>query len=244
MELCNNYGKVDLMFFDGGYSFYQTDSYSLYKQIKQAQPNVLINDRLLQNSNVEPDYITPEGSFISFTRYPLWENCNVIGHNWSWSPNSKDEKSYSELILMFLKVIGRDGNFLLGIGPMSNGQFDPRHIRILKEIGKWLTINSDAIYGTRGGPYLPQSWGVSTCKENCIYLHVWNLKNSEILELKSLPAEISSVTLINGQPLQFSQFDEKVHISIPFNLRDSVSTTVVMKINKDAITLPLSDSLK
>ena len=67
---------------------------------------------------------------------------------------------------------GGDGNLLLNVGPMPSGEIEARQADRLREMGRWLQVHGESIYGTRGGPWRPGAWGVSTRKGADAYLHV------------------------------------------------------------------------
>jgi hypothetical protein len=73
-----------------------------------------------------------------------------------------------------VKAVARGGNLLLNIGPMGNGEIDPKDQAILRGIGKWMSVNGGSIYGTVRSPVAPQAWGETTLKGNTLYLHVFD----------------------------------------------------------------------
>ena len=98
------------------------------------------------------DYATPEQRIGKFDNKNAWETCMTIGTQWSWKPNDK-LKSKEECIHTLLQTVGGDGNLLFNVGPMPDGRMEQRQVNRLKEIGDWLKINGEAVYGTRGCAY-------------------------------------------------------------------------------------------
>ena len=103
-------------------------------------------------------------------------------------------------IIVFSIVL--NGNLLFNVGPMPDGRIEQRQKDLLKAMGDWLKINGDAVYGTRGGPYLPTDYMVSTRQDNKIFLHLFK-KPGQVLELpllakykikKSIPDERRKAT--------------------------------------------------
>ena len=80
--------------------------------------------------------------------------------------------STRDLLQYLIRSAGYNANFLLNVGPMPNGKIQPEFVQRLKEMGEWMKKNGESIYGTRGGPIAPRSWGVTTQRGNKIYLHV------------------------------------------------------------------------
>ena len=75
---------------------------------------------------------------------------------------------------LLAKAAARGGNLLLNIGPMGNGEIDPKDQAILRGIGKWMSANGDSIYGTQRTPLAPEAWGETTLKGKTLYLHVFD----------------------------------------------------------------------
>jgi alpha-L-fucosidase len=141
-----------------------------------------------------------------------------MNNSWGFNLQDKDYKSSKELIQYLVKAAGYNSNFLLNVGPMPNGKFQPEFIDTLKVLGKWMSEFGETIYGTRQGPILPNSWGVSTQKDNRIFLHVLNDENGKIL-LPVLDKKIGQVRLYhNKDVVPFAESKLGTIISIPENL--------------------------
>ncbi len=228
-ELCTNYGKMDFVFFDGGNESFFIDSYSLFNKIKQLQPNCLINDRL----GINGEYLNPETSFHKFDRDQLWETNIQLGWSWSWRPVEPIVRTYQIVIRELIKVICQDGNYIVGVGPMPDGRISQRDIDRLNNIGAWLKIYGETIYGTRGGPYQPFEDNIFTsCKGNNFYINIFKWGESENLNLKFFPAKIKKVTVFKtGETLEFSNTNNGFKIKVPKTYRDNIST--VIKVETD-----------
>jgi len=100
------------------------------------------------------------------------ETCDTINRSWGYNAGDDDFKSVPDLIRYLVRAAGRDANFLLNVGPRPDGTLDPKSVEGLHGIGVWLDKHGETIYGTRGGPIAPQSWGVSSHTAEKVYLHL------------------------------------------------------------------------
>ena len=142
--------------------------------------------------------------------------------------------SFTLLSAVIVKAAGRDGNFILNVGPRPDGQIDPPQAQRLKEIGDWLGKFGESIYGTRGGPFLPGAYGVSTHHDKRIYVHVLNWAQDGKLTLPALPAKILHASLLGGGEVVFSQSEQRVEVSVPVAGRSDPDTIVVLQLDQPA----------
>jgi alpha-L-fucosidase len=130
-------------------------------------------------------------SYIS--KLPL-EMAQTMNGSWGFNLIDDNFKSTKELIQNLVSAAGRDSNYLLNTGPMPNGRLQPENVQTYKELGAWLRVNGESIYGTRGGPVVPQPWGVTTQKANAVYVHVMNWQQDSLLV--PIPQEIEKATFL------------------------------------------------
>ena len=156
------------------------------------------------------------------------ETCETVSGAWGYNKSDKNFKSVPDLIHYLVRAAGSNANFLLNIGPMPTGQVQPEFIQRLHAVGEWTAKKGDTIYGTRGGPITPRSWGVSTQKGNIVYLHVLDWQD-EYLALPPV-AGIKSAHLFGAtQPLKLKNMGDVMLLRIPKELRDPVDTIVVLE---------------
>jgi len=228
-ELCTNYGKVDIIWFDGlGGKATDWGSDRLFKMIRTLQPHVIINNR----AGLPGDFDTPEQRVGRFQTDRPWESCITICRQWAWKPNDR-MKSLKQCIDTLVKCAGGDGNLLLNVGPMPTGEIEPRQVVRLKEIGAWLSKHGQAIYATRGGPFRPGAWGAATCKGNTIYVHILAWKG-EALVLPPLPKKIVGSSVLTGGTAEVKQTDEVVTISVAKAHRQEIDTIVALELDGPA----------
>jgi len=226
-ELLTNYGKIDIMWFDGLYCTEdKLDSRNLFRMIRSLQPHILINNRC----GLPGDYDTPEQTIGRYQDTRPWESCITIGTQWAWKPNDHI-KPLKECIQTLVQCAGGDGNLLFNVGPRPDGTIDPEQAGHLKGMGLWLHQYGETVYGTRGGPYRPGDWGVSTRRGATAYLHILHWPTNEI-RLAPMPSTILSSRLLTAGEVTVTQTDDAVTIAVPEAYRKDVDTIVVLQLDR------------
>lgn len=238
-ELCTNYGKVSIVWFDGlGGSAQDWDAERLLTMIRTLQPGVIINNRC----GLPADHDTPEQRVGNFQNTRPWETCMTICTQWAWKPDDQ-LKTLSECIQALVRSAGGDGNLLFNVGPMPDGRIEPRQVERLREMGQWLQKYGETIYGTRGGPFKwsPTTDGsyTSTHKGDRIFLHVleWP-KEKQSLQLPAITKKIVEVSVLTGGKADVRQNDEVITVSMPTADRQEVDTIIVLKVDGPASEIP------
>ncbi len=232
-ELMTNYGKIDIMWFDGlGRNADTWNSGELLKMIRTLQPDIITNHRFHHPPYHAGDFDGPERSIGRFQTNRPWETCTVIGGGWAWMGDAP-AMPLPQAISLLVRCAGGDGNLALGVGPTGDGVFLPDHKKRLLEMGDWLGKQGESIYGTQGGPYIPGIWGASTHKDNIVYLHVlasWN----GVLTLPALPANIQSLEVLSGGTAEFEQTAEKLTIKMDPAQINPVNTLIKLTLDRSA----------
>jgi len=232
LELLKNYGKTDLVWFDGlGHSASFWDAATLFQQMRAVNPSLIINDRC----GLPGDYSTPEQTVGKFDDQHPWETCMTIGNQWAFDPNDV-YKSSVQCIQTLAKCVGGDGNLLLNIGLRPDGTVDPTQEDRLHALGKWMKVNGPSVYGTRGGPYLPGADYVSTHRGRTVFIHILQWHGDSI-ELPPLPMDIVSAQTMDGSPVKFVQTARGVVITVPSSLQDSADTVIALKLIGNSMKL-------
>lgn len=132
----------------------------------------------------------------------------TIANQWAWKAND-EVKSLDQCLQSLIRSAGGDGNLLFNVGPNSDGQIEPFQVERLKEMGQWLQKYGYSIYGTRGGPFKPTDWGVSTRKGNSIYLHIlqW-IGNTPKITIPDMGLEIKNCRLVHGGKVKLTKLDK------------------------------------
>ena len=178
--IINDY-KVDLIWWDMGASSAPEFKYRMMKAIK----NISGTERLIFNDRMEDkltgDFKTPEQSIPDMPSNgdgTDWETCMTLNDNWGYAAHDVRWKTTEDVLQKLIDIASKGGNYLLNIGPKADGTFPTESINCLKEVGSWMKVNSEAIYGTIPSPFVSQlDWGRATRKEvdgkQLLYLHVF-----------------------------------------------------------------------
>jgi len=243
-ELLTNYGEIGGIWFDGMWdkpkANWRLDQ--TYALIHALQPSALIGS----NHHVKPfdgedfqmfERDLPGANTTGFSgksevgTLPL-ETCETINKSWGYNAADTNYKSAAELIRYLVKAAGNNANFLLDVGPMPNGKIQPEFVERLHAVGEWMRKYGDTIYGTRGGPVKPQTWGVTTRHGERIYVHILDW-NEEVLTLTKI-RNIQKATLYsNGRPVAFQQINGGTQLRLPPGARDPIDTVIVLKTDEN-----------
>ncbi len=241
-ELIEKY-DTDILWFDGEWEEAWTHEMgmALYKYIRDLKDDILINNRvdkgrsgmqgMTKSSEFAGDFGTPEQEIGAFHPNQSWESCITICRQWAWKPNDQ-MKSLKECVQTLAQTAGGGGNLLLNVGPMLDGRIEQRQINRLKEIGDWLDINGESIYGTKGGPFKPTKWMSSTNKNNNIFIHLYKWPEKELILPSFNEHIINKISILNNnKSLNYISSENRTIISLPEEPIDF--TTIVIKIELD-----------
>jgi alpha-L-fucosidase len=169
-ELLTDYGKIDVIWFDGGWERSKDEwrSQELEAMIRSLQPEIIVNDRLPGVG----DYVTPEQFVPPLPPGRPWETCMTINESWGYNIGDDHWKSSRQLIQMLCEVAGRGGNLLLNVGPMGDGRLQPEALERLGDVERWMSHNGESIAGTTPGLEPWQLYGSSTRRDARVYAHL------------------------------------------------------------------------
>lgn len=184
-ELMTGYGPVDILWLDAGQVRPPTQDIRMDRLVEMArshQPDLIVVDRTVGGKH--ENYRTPEQEVPERTLDYPWETCMTMGDQWSFKPNDK-YKSTRQLVHLLVDVVAKGGNFLLNVGPQPDGRLPEPAVLRLREIGAWMKVNGEAIYGTR--PIAPYKEGkIALTHKNGVTYAAYLLDEGE-----RLPREIS-----------------------------------------------------
>jgi len=259
-ELVSDYGKVDILWLDGGWVRKTTDDEvqnylkevydgvrwarnpqnqdidmpRLVKEVRVKQPKLIVVDRAVPGE--QQNYLTPE-QHIPDTGLPYpWETCMTMGNSWSYVPNDK-YKPANELIEKLVDIVSKGGNYLLNIGPSPEGELDSVAYDRLKEIGAWMKINSEAIYSSRMFSFFGEGEKVRFTQSKdgkTKYIFLFDFPENKIVLTKIPFSKDDKVQLLgNNKNLSWKQSDKGVEIILPAELKTVTNHVWVLKVKNN-----------
>ncbi len=247
-ELCTNFGEIACLWFDGDWPrhpFDETNAYfkaggsieydKLYDMIHTLQPNAVIHNNRHEKplpgedvQGIEQDL--PGANTIGFNTTDIYdlplEVCMTINHYWGVHHGDHDHKSTRHLINTLVRSVSVGANYLLNVGPTAEGEILPVHVQRLREIGAWMKVNGESIYGTRAGVIPPTQGTVSTRRDDTHYVHVLDYV-SDCVRLEGVPESVTHARLLrDGQNIPLERRDGITILTIPAERRDAVDTVV------------------
>lgn len=203
-ELLTGYGPVALIWFDTPRNMTREQSQQLADLVQTLQPDCLVSGRV---GNGLGDYDSTGDNQLSVGRVTRdWETPVTMNDTWGFRKDDSNWKTPAVLIRQLALAASRGGNYLLNVGPTAEGVIPQPSVDRLHEVGQWMRINGESIYGSSPSPYpyeLP--WGVMTSKPGRLYVHMYDPPAGSF-RLNGLKNKVQKAyTLNDRQPLAVSQ---------------------------------------
>ena len=207
-ELLTRFGKIDVMWFDFSYS--QRDwgwskgkgkddwqSERLLNMVRELQPGILVNDRVEMGADFRtPEQYQPSGKMMVDGKPVIWEACQTLNGSWGYHRDNLDWKSGEMLIKMLVDTVSKDGNLLLNVGPNARGEFEPKALERLRDIGAWMRLHGRSIYGCWPSEFTPPPDCRYTQNGNRLYLHLFDWPFGHV-HLPGLAERVEYAQLLN-----------------------------------------------
>jgi len=238
-ELMSNYGKVDILWYDGGWPYTAEDwrSEELNAMVRQLQPEILINNR----SQLPEDFDTPE-QHVRASERP-WEACLTLNDSWGYNAADDNWKTPQQVLKLLVRCATGGGNLLLNVGPKPDGTIPRQSVSTLRRVGRWLEENGGAIYGTDRSPFGGTSTGMTTLLGSTLYLHVTRWPGKELTVPRILSKVRSVHMLQSGKPVEFTQNGDRLMLKgLPRRAPDRLDTVLVVELEGESRVLNYFES--
>ncbi|MDO5968774.1 alpha-L-fucosidase [Flavivirga aquimarina] len=242
-ELIDNYDP-EILWFDGEWipEYDHENALDLYQYVRSLKPTIIINNRIdvgrqgLMGMNKEGedfvgDFGTPEKEVLAGTSTFDWEACMTINDTWGYRKSDHDWKSAKTLTHNLIDAAAKGGNYLLNIGPMGDGTIPQPSLDRLDKIGKWVKVNSEAIFNTEkllGNYQQGESIKYTKKKGQSVYYGISLVQPKETITFNSLLPDPNSKIMLLGydEPLEWEFTEGKgVTIKVPNTVLDQVGKT-------------------
>ena len=222
-ELCTNYGKVDVLWYDVNWPLTPEgwESVEMNKMVRKLQPDILINNR----SGIPEDFQTPEQHIQSYG--VPWETCMTMNDSWGFQRADDNWKSPKTVVRNLLTCARDQGNYLLNIGPKPDGSIPEPSIEILTGVGRWMDNNNALIHRADLCQVKHSEFALFTRQGNTLFIHAY-FWPGETLSVGGLQQKVLSAKLrSSGQPVRFEQEQFRVRfLGLPTYAPDAIATVL------------------
>jgi len=248
-ELLTNYGEISMIWFDMWINHKNSivskeQLLQLKSLIRELQPDCLVNSRLGLSMEEDPDidFKTLGDNQLGDKKEDFpWQSPATVAHSWGFHSSDTQWKSTSTLLKSLINNVSLNGNFMLNIGPRANGDIPFEIQQRMLEMGKWLEVNGESIYGAKAFNLSTDlhDWGKITYKKSeegiKLYLHVFNWPLNKQLYLTGVGTEPKEIYLLADKqklPLSFNHSNVFTKIDLPVLQPDPYISVIVVKYDK------------
>ena len=225
-ELMSDYGKIDILWLDGGWVRKDKGQDIKLDEImdnaRKKQPGLIAVDRTVPGRN--ENYQTPELRIPKTQLNHPWESNITLTNTWGWNPNPK-YKSVNWVINSLTEVVAKGGCLVLNVGPTGEGIIEEEVIIRLKKVGEWLRKNGAAIYSTRITPnYNCGNVWFTANKDGKTLYAIYALPEGEelpeIIEWEGNEPSGKMTLLQNGKRVKYTCENGQVKVTLPQGLKN------------------------
>ncbi len=255
-ELLSFYGPVCLIWFDTPRMMTKERGQRFVDIVQSLQPACLIDGRL----GTAGDYTsTGDNAIPEVNKEGDWETPATINHTWGFKKDDQDWKSPGEITFKLVDIVSKGGNYLLNVGPTSQGIIPQASQDNLRAVGRWLKVNGDAVYGAGRSPFTDEygeysshlkdrtnnpiflartDWRCTT-KPGKLYFTIFKTPRGGF-DLPAFKSFIRKVYFLSD-PKQTELHIEAVNgirvVQLPRNLPDAMANVIVVEIEGEQVEL-------
>jgi len=202
-ELLTEYGPVGVIWFDVPQGITQEQSLDLKRFVKSLQPDCLVSGRISHEPGLGDYGSLGDNQLPAGQLEGDWETPATLNDTWGYKRDDHHWKTAESLIRLLVELVAKGANYLLNIGPRADGSIPEDSIQILEEVGRWMDVNGEAVYGTAASPFPTDfDWGRAAVKNNALYLYLFNWQPT--LQLAGLRNQVRAATLLAAPERQLA----------------------------------------
>ncbi len=250
-ELLQNYGPVCLIWFDTPRMMNKERGQRFVDIVHKYQPATLIDGRL----GAAGDYTSTGDNSIPNESVSTndWETPATINHTWGYRQDDTDWKSPGEIIFKLVDIVSKGGNYLLNVGPTSEGIIPKESQDNLRTVGRWLKVYGEAIYGAGRSPFgdefgefstktkdhngkpvfLPRNDWRCTTRPGKLYFTLFTIPRDGVVELPDFKNEITRAYIVGDPdktPITIDHADGKHLAHVTRNGPNAIAYTICLEI--------------
>jgi alpha-L-fucosidase len=233
-ELMTNYGKIDVLWYDVDWPLdaAQWESEKMNKMVFSLQPDIIVDNR----NGLPGDFSTPEQEIVAEKGTRSWESCMTLNDSWGYHRADDNWKSPKTVIRNLVECSRDGGNYLLNIGPKPDGSIPEDSVRVLTEVGQWMSRNGDTIHTLERCQVHASEFAGFTRRGNTLYMHVY-FWPGETVALAGLMTKVKSARLFaSNQDVKFEQDRFRVRfMGLPSDAPDQPLTTLAIECESEPI---------
>lgn len=237
-ELLTNYGPIGVLWFDWGVMppipAYQKKADEIKGMIRKLQPDCLINDRF---GGIKGDYGTPEQRIPGSVQSSIFESCITLNNSWSYKKTDNNWKDAATVVHSLVDLVQKGGNYLLNVAPSPAGVIPPAAIKVLKQVGKWLRVNGESVYGAGTSTFHTKFLGdidAVTERPGRCYLHVFKWPD----DLKLFWYDVARNQFVKAYlladakrtPLKVDVYPQSLVLHLPSVAPDPLDSVIVLEL--------------